>query len=266
MNYRHWISENFDKETDVAFITGGSSGIGFSYAELLVNEGCHCILLSNDYEELAQAKNRLMHTPDARVDCLFCDLANLSEVKALESALAGYQIKILVNCAGYGQKGDFLSHTLDQYVHIVMVNSISQIAFLRMLLPKMREMNSGLVISVASINVVTPIPKNAVYTGTKYLNWACALAISEENRDYNIVFQVLLPGTTDTPFHIKQGAVPRAITMQPMDVARNSLNNLDALIYIPNWIDRLTYPFVYWLPVRIKMKIAAYSLKKRLGI
>lgn len=266
MTYQQWLKNNFDKFNDFALITGATSGIGLEYLRLLAIEGCNCIILSNETERLNEVAAEFSEKYNVKIEPIYCDLANYDEVVGLEPKLAQYRIKILINNAGFGLKGDFLKLTKEQYKDIVAVNSLAPTLISHMVLPGMREMNCGLHISVATINVATPIPGNTVYTATKFYVWAYALALSAENQDYNITFQVMLPGTTDTAFHVKQGTKPQAMTMQPDIVAKRSLNHLDSLVYIPNTLDRLTFPLAMFLPIKLKMKIAKYAVKKRLGV
>lgn len=266
MNYRRWICESFDRSGDVALVTGGTSGIGREYLNLLAAEGCNCIVVSNEVDRLATIASEMYYLYKVSVYPMFCDFANYDEIIGLSDKLVEYEVRILVNCAGYGLKGDFLSKTESEYKDIVSVNSLAPALIARMILPKMRKKNSGLVISVATINVVSPIPGNAMYTATKFFAWAYSLAMVQENSDANIMFQTMLPGTTDTPFHEKQGAMPKKMMMSPKDVAYRSLSNLDSLIYIPNTFDKMAYLLSHILPIRLKMKIAAKVMKIRLGL
>lgn len=266
MKYTEWINKYFDKNKDLVVITGATSGIGFEYLKLFAAEKCNCLAISNEKEQLHNIAKEMKVKFGITVKTIYCDLANVADVNNLESELTQHSIKILINNAGIGIKGDFLSHNREDYEQILLINSLAPTLISHMVLPQMRNKNCGVIINVATVNVATPIPKNTVYTASKFYTWAFTLALSQENTNYNILFQTMLPGTTDTPFHTKQGAKPSALTMQPNIVAKRSLENLDKLVYIPNKIDRMFFPIMCRLPIVFRMKLAFYILQKRLGL
>lgn len=149
----------------------------------------------------------------------------------------GLSVTVLVNNAGFGLKGRFADIPTARYIDIVNVNALAQTLLSHAFLPAMEQRGACLHISVATINVISPIPFNAVYTASKFYVYAYALAIAQEYAGKGIHFQVLLPGTTDTPFHEKQGSKPSAMTMTPRAVVEKSLSNVKSEICIPNRSD-----------------------------
>lgn len=266
MNYRNWLDRHFDKARDSVLITGGSSGIGLEYLRLLAAEGCHCVVVSNEPERFEALRARVHADFGVHVDTIDCDLSRYEQVLALEPQLAAFRIRVLINNAGFGLKGAFTELSKDAYRKIVAVNALAPTLISYMLLPAMQAMGNAVHISVASINVASPVAKNAVYTATKHYAWSCALALSKEYAGSGIHFQVMLPGTTDTPFHDKQGVRPSSMTMQPQEVARRSLCNLHQRVFIPNLADRLAYPLVSRLPIGLRMTFATWMMRKRLGV
>lgn len=262
MNYQRWIAQHFDLQRDSVLITGGTSGIGLEYLRLLAAEGCHCIVVSNEPGRFPAVRAAC----GERIECIDCDLSDFDAVQSLEARLSGLRIRMLINNAGFGLKGRFTSQSRESYRRIVAVNALAPTLLSHLLLPSMQALGDAVHISVASINVASPIPLNAVYTATKHYVWSYALALSQEYAGSGIRFQIMLPGTTDTPFHDKQGVKPAAMTMQPDEVARRSLSRLDQLIHIPNIADRLSYPIGSRLPIRLRMRVAAWMLKRRLGL
>ena len=110
------------------------------------------------------------------------------------------------------------------------------------------------------------IPGNQVYTATKAFMMSFSLAVEGENDESKITFQLVLPGTTITPFHEKQGVKPAAGTMYPDKVAKGSLKASNKSIYIPNRYDRII-PFLSSIfPKKQAVKIAKHQIKRRLGL
>ena len=265
MNYICWISKFFDKSHDYVFITGASSGIGYEYLRKFAAEGCNCIVLANE-ELIFDVAKTVSAEFKVKVMPILLDLSDIDALLATTEMLKKYKISVLINNAGFGYKGLLLDMAPELIVKMVNVNSIAPTLVANAIVPNMRAMNKGLVISVATINITTPIAKNCIYTASKFYTWAFSMAMREENSDRQIFFQTLLPGTTDTPFHIKQGAKPNALVMTAKSVADYSLENLHKPICIPNKFDRFLFPIFTRLPVLTKMKIATKMLKSRLGV
>ena len=265
--YQAWLDCHFDRERDCAVITGGSSGIGLEYLRLLAAAGCRCLVVSNEPDHFEAVRQRLRsESITAPVEFIDCDLANDAQLQTLEARLANESVGILINNAGFGLKGRFTDLPREAYRSIVAVNALAPVLLSRCVLRGMAARGRGLHISVASINVASPMPKNAVYTATKHLVWSYALAVAKEFEGSGIRFQLMLPGTTDTPFHVKQGVNPGAMVMPPAAVARRSLERLDQPIHIPNRSDRLMYPLGSRLPLGLRMRIASWLMRKRLGV
>jgi hypothetical protein len=266
MKMNEWLRQNYDFKNEWILLTGASTGIGYEYLRLLSEMGCQILAVSNELEKMMVHKKEFESKFKNRIEPIHCDLSRYEEVMSLISRLSTYQVAVLINNAGFGLKGPFEKHSFEQYRDIVAVNSLAPVLLTRAILPTMQKLDRGVVIHVASINAYVPIPNNQVYTATKAFSMNYAIAVATENRQTKIRFQVVLPGTTLTPFHEKQGANPAMGTMLPDKVAEGSLNNLQEPIYIANRYDRIVPLLVRIFPVPLASRIAGYIAKKRLGI
>lgn len=265
MTINEWVNDSFDRAGDYALVTGASSGIGLEYLKALVALGCPCIATSENENELSRECSRLRQkalTPI--VECV-SDLSSTAGVERLLTDIEGLNVAILINNAGIGIKGAFTEHPPDQYAGLVALNAVAPTLICRHVLPQMIEKRRGLVMHVASINAITPIAYNAVYTASKAYLLYYAYAVAYELRHTPIRFQIVLPGTTDTAFHKRQGAVPRAMFMSPDTVVRRSFQRIDRLLCVTNKLDRILFPLVLSLPLGLRTAIGTYLLKKRLS-
>ncbi len=91
-------------ENKNAVVTGGSTGIGFSIAEKLAQNGANILLLARNQEQLLSAKEKLcqIHT---NIHTLSVDLSDTKKLKAISSEVLRIlpSIDILVNNAGVGR-------------------------------------------------------------------------------------------------------------------------------------------------------------------
>ncbi|MCB0404657.1 MAG: SDR family NAD(P)-dependent oxidoreductase [Bdellovibrionales bacterium] len=265
MQFSSWIKENIES-TDWAVVTGTTSGIGKEYAEALAKLGCNLICISNEPDPLAAQKSELESKYSIRVRDIFLDLADVEKTKAIAASLAKEPIKILINNAGFGLKGPLQSHPVEDYIDVINVNAVAPVILTRALLPGMQSCGRGLVIHVASINAVVPIPNNQVYTATKAFCFSYAAAVGRENKNTGIRFQLVLPSTTKTPFHDRQGAHPGKSAMLPSAVVEASLRDVNQSFCIPHRGDRFLASIFPFLPRVFAIDLAGYILKKRLGV
>lgn len=82
-----------------ALVTGGSEGVGFAIAEMLVGNGFHVILVARNVEKLESARAVL---GDTHVSLLSCDVTNQQSVEQLYVSVLEItsHIDVLVNSAG----------------------------------------------------------------------------------------------------------------------------------------------------------------------
>lgn len=87
----------------VALVTGASSGLGVETARVLAAAGAHVVMSARDPQKLEAAVEQVLaRVPEASLDALVMDLADLHSVRAAaEKALENYpSINLLINNAG----------------------------------------------------------------------------------------------------------------------------------------------------------------------
>jgi len=265
MKMQNWIQENLKKD-EYVLITGTTSGIGYEYAKAFASYGCNLICVSNEKQALESQKTGFEKKYGIRVVNFEVDLSDVRATQRVAEEASKLPVRVLVNNAGFGLKGRFEKNPVSAYIDIVSVNVTAPVVFTHAILPKMQAEGRGAIIHVASINALVPIPNNQVYTATKAFIYSYASAVSRENKTSKLRFQLVLPGTTKTPFHDRQGAVPTRMTMMPEDVVKASLSNITQSVCIPNRADGVIAKIIPFLPRKFAMDLAAYLLKKRLGV
>jgi uncharacterized protein len=250
-----------------ALVTGGSSGIGLEYAHLLAARRIRCLLLAEDEAALVAAAGELRARHGVEVDWLVVDLADPGFVTTLRDGLAGRPVEILVSNAGFGIKGPFLAAAPADYVRLAHVNALAPALLARELLPAMLERGRGIVVHVASINALAPIPRSAVYSACKAFVLSFATALWHEHRDSPLVFQTLLPGTTATAFHDRQATRLPFWAMSPRAVAQSSIDTLGRdLVHIPGLVNKTLATLGAALPIRLRTAAAGAVLRASLGV
>lgn len=265
MHYLQWI-RGVRVEGDEVVITGSTSGIGHEYAKAFARAGCDLVCISEQREALDSQKIRFEKEYSIKVTNFCVDLRDIQATKNLGSDLMGRQVRVLINNAGFGLKGYFETNSIENYIDVIAVNVTAPVILSHALLPKLQERGACMMVHVASINALVPIPYNQVYTATKAFCASFASAVARENKKRDLLFQLVLPGTTQTPFHDRQGVKPKNLVMTAEAVVSASLSDIHREVCIPNPADRPLRYLIPFLPRNFAMDLASYMLKKRLGI
>jgi short-subunit dehydrogenase len=184
-----------------ALITGASSGIGAALARELAGRGAKLILTARRRDRLdALAAELSAKGTETRI--VVADLMDPAAPQQIFDATegAGLVVDVLVNNAGLGQFGAFVTSNPDQEFSMVRVNCEAVVRLSRLFLPRMVERRRGWMLVVASTASFQPIPYDAVYAATKVFDRFFALGLAEEVARFGIKVTALCPGTTETEF------------------------------------------------------------------
>ena len=178
------------------FITGGSSGIGRSIAELLAENGY--IVFSASRNPSPDTK---VYPSGGEIRPVTMDIRNAKSVaQAAEHVTSEADIGIVIHCAGIGiacPAESFPSNAVKDlmdtnFTGVLLVNS----AFI----PRLRERGSGLCIIIGSVGGIFPIPFQSHYCASKAALDIYSAALRMELSDFNVQVSLVLPGDTNTGF------------------------------------------------------------------
>lgn len=191
--------------TKYALVTGATSGIGYELTKLFAQDGYNLVLVARGEIELLDIADWLRTNHAIKVLALPKDLFNREAAKEIydEVQAKGIQIDVLVNDAGQGLYGEFITTDLDREIDIVQLNIISLISLTKFFLQEMVARGGGKILNVASIAGKLPGPLQSVYHGTKAFVHSFTEAIREEVKDKGVTITSLLPGATATDFFNK---------------------------------------------------------------
>jgi NAD(P)-dependent dehydrogenase (short-subunit alcohol dehydrogenase family) len=148
-----------------AIVTGGSSGIGFAIAEMLVQRGASVVLVARDAARLAAAAKMISSDKVAVVagDAALDGTARLAVATALERF---GRLDVLANIAGWYPTA-LVEHTSDaDYRATIDANLTSTFAMCRAALPALREAG-GAIVNMSSTAARFPTPGLAAYSAAK---------------------------------------------------------------------------------------------------
>jgi len=188
--------------SQLAVVTGASSGIGFELARQFAEHGYDLLIVAED-ETVEQAAATLRRDGRVQVTAVRADLARYDGVERVYAAIveSGRDVEALVLNAGRGIGGDFTRGTdLDDELNVIAVNVTSTVHLAKRVLPDMVRRGAGHVLFTSSIAATMPGTYQAVYNASKSFVQSFAEALRAELSDTGIAITALMPGPTDTNF------------------------------------------------------------------
>ncbi|MGZ3587333.1 MAG: SDR family NAD(P)-dependent oxidoreductase [Candidatus Limnocylindrales bacterium] len=208
-----------------AIVTGGSSGIGFAIARMLLGEGYGVTVAARRPEKLADAVAQLSASGGEVASVA----VNMASEDAAAQVVAAHRerfgrLDVLVNNAGVGVGAlvaDIETKRVDMQIG---VNLRSVILFYREAVELLRaagaEHRNALVVNTSSISGKSGEPWLSVYSATKAAVVGFTEAMNKELGSDGIKSTALCPAFVDTPMtdFVKQ-SVPAETMIQADDVA-----------------------------------------------
>jgi len=185
---------------EIALIIGGSSGMGFETAKLLLQRNVKTIIVGRNLEKLQKSQQQLSSYGD--VETLQVDLYNTTDLSRLLQFIGDEtrQFKYLVNSAGYFKPTSFIEHSREDYDIYQQLNRaiflISQAVALNMI-----NHNGGAIVNIGSMwakQAIKATPSSAysmAKAGLHALTQHMAMELAEHKIRVNAVAPALVNST-----------------------------------------------------------------------
>ncbi|MEM9630512.1 MAG: SDR family oxidoreductase [Pseudomonadota bacterium] len=177
-------------------ITGASTGIGRTTADLFLNNGWNVIATMRSPEnagDLADHANVLV----TRLDVT--DEASITS--AVDQAISRFgTIDVLLNNAGYGAYGPLEATPMEKIRRQFDTNVIGLLAVTKAVLPIFRAQKSGTIVNISSIGGQITFPLGTLYHGTKFAVEGLSEALHFELEAIGVKMKIVEPGMIRTDF------------------------------------------------------------------
>jgi NAD(P)-dependent dehydrogenase (short-subunit alcohol dehydrogenase family) len=216
-----------EAQVRVAWITGGSSGIGYAIAENLAEAG-FTVVVSARKEPALRETCTALRARGGQADYVVMDTTVRSQVEqACRTILERHgRIDVLVNCAGFNVKARQW-HDLDpaEFDAVLAGNLSGAFHAIHTVLPTMRHNRAGIIVNVASLaGKVVSIGGGVAYTVAKTGMITLTQSLNMAEFKNGIRACVVAPGEVATPAMARRAVpVPQADLdrmLKPEDVAR----------------------------------------------
>ncbi|WP_295364401.1 SDR family NAD(P)-dependent oxidoreductase [Arenimonas sp.] len=218
-----------------ALVTGASSGIGADIAREYARRGKPLVLTARRVERLEALAAEL----SAQVPCvvLAADLADPAAPDRLfaETQARGLFVDTLVNNAGYGVPGRYLSADWKTHAASLQVLLTAVAHLTHLYLPAMEVAGRGRILNVASLAGLVPATAgHTLYGATKAWLIRFSETLDQETRPRGVFVTALCPGMTYSEFHDVNGMrekvskLPKGIWLTSAEVARQGVDAVEA--------------------------------------
>lgn len=153
-------------ENKVVIITGASSGIGKSLAELYISKGWHLVLAARRIERLLEFEKE---NPDAKILSVKTDVSVEADCSNLiEKAIERFgRIDVLINNAGISMRATFDQVELDVLQKLMDVNFWGTVYCSKFAIPHLVKQKGSLV-GVISVGGYIGLPGRTGYSASKF--------------------------------------------------------------------------------------------------
>lgn len=209
----------------VAYITGGSKGIGYGIAKLLLAEGMKVAISSRTLAAADAAGDKLGNSEN--VFALRSDVGSEEDERsAVEQVVKHFgKLDVLVANAGVGHFAPIDQLTSEQWNETINTNLTGVFNSVKAAIAPLKE-SKGYIITIASLAGANFFEKAAAYNASKFGLVGFSQAIMLDLRPYGIKVTTVMPGSVATNFAGQSSSNMDTWKIQPEDIAQIVLDLL----------------------------------------
>lgn len=215
-----------DLKNKVAYITGGSKGIGFGVAVQLLKAGMKVAISGRSLESAEKAVKQL--GPEDRVLAIASDVSKMAdEQKAVQKILEKWgSLDVVIANAGVGHFAA-VDEISDAHWHEMINTNLNGVFHTLKASVEALKKSKGYYITLASLAGTNFFAKGAGYNATKFGVVGFTQAAMLDLRPYDIKVSTIMPGSVATHFNNNEPSAKDAWKIQPEDIGELVLDLLN---------------------------------------
>jgi len=223
----------------VAWISGGASGIGEATAKLFALEGAK-VAIVDVQAKLGEAVAAQITKQGGQAVFIQCDVAQSEQVQhSIEQTVNHFgTLQSIVNSAGVVHVGVLHEYSEQDWDALMGVNLKSIFLAVKHGLPHLQQQPRSYVVNIASVSGFVGQGQTPAYIASKSAAIGLTRAIALDYAAIGLRCNAVCPGITDTPmlrYHLnttpdpeatlanRLRRVPMGVALQPLDVAKATL-------------------------------------------
>lgn len=255
-----------------ALVTGASSGIGLEFCHQLASMGINLLMVSNQMQELANARDTLAAKyPDQRFWAHYKDLAHPDAADEIYAYCSqnGIVVDILINNAGIFSFKTITDTTTDRLNLFIDLHMRTVTQLCQRFAIDMKSRRSGYILNMSSMSCWMPMPGIGMYAATKAYIRVFSRSLALELKDYGVGVTVACPGGIATdlfglPRNLQRLGVKLGVLATPQRFVSGALKRMfnHKKQYINGFINRLAIVAVAILPDSMRLIVKHKLLDK----
>ena len=204
----------------VAYITGGSKGIGYGIAKTLLDNGMKVAITSRTISAAREAAESLSNDA-SKVLALESDVSSLAaETRTVQATLDHFgQLDVLVANAGVGHFAPIEILTEEEWKNTIDTNLTGVFNSVKASLEALKN-SKGYIITIASLAGTNFFENGAAYNASKFGLVGFTQAIMLDLRKHGIKVSTIMPGSVATHFNNHIPNDVDAWKIQPEDIGQ----------------------------------------------
>jgi 3-oxoacyl-[acyl-carrier protein] reductase len=202
----------------VAYITGGSKGIGYGIAKTLLQNGMKVAITSRSLSAAKKAAESL-DKDRSRVLALESDVSSMdSETRAIKAVIDRFgRLDLLVANAGVGHFANIENLSEQEWKETLDTNLTGVFHSVKASLSELKK-SKGYIITIASLAGINFLENGAAYNASKFGLVGFTQAIMLDLRKQGIKVSTIMPGSVATHFNNHTPDAADAWKIQPEDI------------------------------------------------
>lgn len=199
----------------LALVTAGSSGIGYELARQFTQNGYDVAISGRSARVFAAAEALREHG-----GAVYPHQGDAGTYEGVESfwqfvAELGRPLEAAALNVGIAIGGAFVENALEDEFRVIAVNITGTVHLAKRVVQHMVPNGRGRILIVSSVSATTPTPYETVYGPSKAFGFSFAETLREELRGSGVTVTALLPGATDSDFHLNAGLANTKLGTMP---------------------------------------------------
>ena len=202
----------------VAYITGGTKGIGLATAQALLENDMK-VAISGRSSSVMEVADTLNQQYSDQVMGIVSDVRSLdSEKEAIQKIKAKWnRLDVLIANAGVGHFAPIDEMTEEQWNDVININLTGVFHSVKASVESLKT-SKGYLITIASLAGTNFFPKGAAYNASKFGLVGFTQAVMMDLRQYGVKATTIMPGSVATHFNGNIPSDKDAWKIQPEDV------------------------------------------------
>jgi NAD(P)-dependent dehydrogenase (short-subunit alcohol dehydrogenase family) len=204
----------------VAYITGGSKGIGYGIAKVLTGLGMRVAISSRHLSDTQKAASFLSND-DSKVLALESDVSSIdSEKEAVKKVIEHFgQLDVLIANAGVGHFASIEDLTEEDWKSMIDTNLTGVFHSVKASVAELKK-SKGYIITIASLAGTNFFENGAAYNASKFGLVGFSQAIMLDLRKHDIKVSTIMPGSVATHFNDHTPGDADSWKIQPEDIGQ----------------------------------------------